>query len=51
MLRAREVALSLGGVPRMNTFSKLYLALLGLSRGVRADDPLRSHPDRENGST
>ena len=30
MLRAREVALSLGGVPRMNTFSKLYLALLGL---------------------
>ena len=30
MLRAREVALTLGGVPRMNTFSKLYLALLGL---------------------
>jgi squalene-hopene/tetraprenyl-beta-curcumene cyclase len=30
MLRAREVALHLGGVPRMNTFSKLYLALLGL---------------------
>ncbi len=30
MLRAREVALALGGVPRMNTFSKLYLALLGL---------------------
>ena len=30
MLRAREVGLSLGGVPRMNTFSKLYLALLGL---------------------
>ncbi len=30
MLRAREVALSLGGVPRMNTFSKLYLSLLGL---------------------
>ena len=30
MLRAREVAKSLGGVPRMNTFSKLYLALLGL---------------------
>jgi squalene-hopene/tetraprenyl-beta-curcumene cyclase len=30
MLRARSVALSLGGVPRMNTFSKLYLALLGL---------------------
>src|SRR6266700_1793486 len=30
MLRAREVALSLGGVPRMNTFSRLYLALLGL---------------------
>ncbi len=29
MLRAREVALNLGGVPRMNTFSKLYLALLG----------------------
>jgi len=30
MLRAREMARSLGGVPRMNTFSKLYLALLGL---------------------
>ncbi len=30
MLRARQIALSLGGVPRMNTFSKLYLALLGL---------------------
>jgi len=30
MLRARSVALNLGGVPRMNTFSKLYLALLGL---------------------
>lgn len=30
MLRARGVALNLGGVPRMNTFSKLYLALLGL---------------------
>ncbi len=30
MLKARQVALSLGGVPRMNTFSRLYLALLGL---------------------
>ncbi|HXB60767.1 MAG TPA: squalene--hopene cyclase [Candidatus Acidoferrales bacterium] len=30
MLRARQLALSLGGVTRMNTFSKLYLALLGL---------------------
>ncbi len=30
LLRARQVALSLGGVPRMNTFSRLYLALLGL---------------------
>jgi squalene-hopene/tetraprenyl-beta-curcumene cyclase len=30
MLRARQTALSLGGVPRMNTFSKLFLALLGL---------------------
>lgn len=30
MLRAREMGLNLGGVPRMNTFSKLYLALLGL---------------------
>ncbi len=30
LLRAREVALRMGGVPRMNTFSKLYLALLGL---------------------
>ena len=30
MLHAREMALSMGGVPRMNTFSKLYLALLDL---------------------
>ena len=30
MLKARELALRMGGVPRMNTFSKLYLALLGL---------------------
>jgi squalene-hopene/tetraprenyl-beta-curcumene cyclase len=30
MLKAREVALNFGGVPRMNTFSKLYLALIGL---------------------
>jgi squalene-hopene/tetraprenyl-beta-curcumene cyclase len=30
MLRARQTARSLGGVPRVNTFSKLYLALLGL---------------------
>jgi squalene-hopene/tetraprenyl-beta-curcumene cyclase len=30
MLKAREVARALGGVPRMNTFSKLYLALIGL---------------------
>src|SRR5580658_10947373 len=30
MLRARQTALSLGGVPRLNTFSKLYLSLLGL---------------------
>ncbi len=30
MERARKVARRLGGVPRMNTFSKLYLALLGL---------------------
>jgi len=30
LLRARSMALSLGGVPRMNTFSKLYLALQGL---------------------
>jgi squalene-hopene/tetraprenyl-beta-curcumene cyclase len=30
MLRAREMARNLGGVPRMNTFSKLYLALIGL---------------------
>ncbi len=30
MLKAREVALNLGGVPRLNTFSKLYLALVGL---------------------
>ena len=30
MLKAREMGLHLGGVPRMNTFSKLYLALIGL---------------------
>ncbi|MFN7140792.1 MAG: squalene--hopene cyclase, partial [Limisphaerales bacterium] len=30
MLKARSVAYALGGVPRMNTFSKLYLALIGL---------------------
>jgi len=30
MLHAREVALALGGIPRMNTYSKLYMALLGL---------------------
>src|ERR1043166_384952 len=30
MLRAREMSKNLGGVPRLNTFSKLYLALLGL---------------------
>jgi squalene-hopene/tetraprenyl-beta-curcumene cyclase len=30
MLRAREVTIRMGGVPRLNTFSKLYLALLGL---------------------
>ncbi|HEY0455860.1 MAG TPA: squalene--hopene cyclase, partial [Verrucomicrobiae bacterium] len=30
MLRARQVALSLGGVPRVNTFTKLYLALFGI---------------------
>ena len=30
MLQARAMACALGGVPRMNTFSKLYLALVGL---------------------
>src|SRR5580704_9784861 len=30
MLFARQVALAFGGIPRMNTFSKLYLALIGL---------------------
>ena len=30
MLSARAMANALGGVPRMNTFSKLYLALIGL---------------------
>ncbi len=30
MLGARAMANALGGVPRMNTFSKLYLALVGL---------------------
>ena len=29
MRKARECVLRLGGIPRMNTFSKLYLALLG----------------------
>src|ERR1043165_319685 len=29
MRKAREFILRLGGIPRMNTFSKLYLALLG----------------------
>src|SRR6267143_892502 len=29
MRKARESILRLGGIPRMNTFSKLYLALLG----------------------
>ena len=29
MRKARENILRLGGIPRMNTFSKLYLALLG----------------------
>jgi len=29
MRKARETILRLGGIPRMNTFSKLYLALLG----------------------
>ncbi len=33
MLKAREMALHLGGVPRMNTFSKLYLALSAFTRG------------------
>ena len=30
LLKARNVALNLGGVPRLNTFAKLYLALLDL---------------------
>jgi squalene-hopene/tetraprenyl-beta-curcumene cyclase len=30
MLKAREAALRMGGIPRINTFSKLYLSLLGL---------------------
>ena len=30
MLRARQTARSLGGIVRMNTFSKLYLAIFGL---------------------
>ena len=30
LLRARNVALNLGGVPRLNTFAKLYLALIDL---------------------
>ncbi len=52
MLRAREVALNLGGVPRMNTFSKLYLALLGLVPvGIRADDSVRGASSSANGFT
>ena len=48
LLKAREMALNLGGVPRMNTFSKLYLALLGLvSVGIRPDHSLRGHPHRQ----
>ncbi|HEV2692272.1 MAG TPA: squalene--hopene cyclase [Verrucomicrobiae bacterium] len=30
MLKARALARAFGGIPRMNTFSKLYLALIGL---------------------
>ncbi|MGA1013668.1 MAG: squalene--hopene cyclase [Limisphaerales bacterium] len=30
LLKAKEAALALGGIPRLNTFSKLYLALFGL---------------------
>ena len=48
MLRAREVALNLGGVPRMNTFSK---ALPGVVRplpvGICPHHSLRSHSDRQ----
>ena len=48
MLRARAMALSLGGVPRMNTFSKLYLALLGLFPWDYVPTiPVRSHPARQ----
>ena len=48
MLKAREVALHFGGVPRMNTFSKLYLALIGLYPvGICADDPVRGAAHRQ----
>ncbi len=48
MLKAREVALHFGGVPRMNTFSKLYLALIGLlSVGIRPDDSARGAAHRQ----
>ena len=48
MLRAREVALNLGGVPRMNTFSKLYLALLGLFPWEYVPTiPCEVHPHRQ----
>ncbi len=51
MLQAREVALNLGGVPRMNTFSKLYLALLGFFPGnMCRPSPARSSSSA-NGST
>jgi squalene-hopene/tetraprenyl-beta-curcumene cyclase len=41
MHEARANIMRLGGIPQMNTFSKLYLALLGtISMEVFADDPL-----------
>ena len=33
MREARANIMRLGGIPQMNTFSKLYLALLGLFPG------------------
>ena len=48
MLKAREVALRFGGVPRMNTFSKLYLCThRPLSVGVCAHDSMRGAAPRQ----
>jgi len=47
MLRAREVALSLAVFRDEHLFEIVSGAARPVPVGVRADDPLRSHPDRE----